>query len=278
MSTDLTSTDLVRRTRHRLRSRLSEYPALYLPFARRRYPGPSPEVIGPLTELVIDGYTRCASTFAVYALQLCQDKPIRLAHHLHAPAQIIAAARAGIPTLVLIRGPRGAILSQLVREPGVALRDALVAYARFYECLMPYRDRLVVGDFEEVTHDFGSVVRRLNARFGTSYAEFVHSEANVRECLELIRHRGRLSPTQLGFESGLVTRGELRRELADRGRNVSLVDPADAWVPSAERNRSMSDLRERWQRSDIAERRDRAERAYRAFVTGQVVTGQGVPR
>ena len=72
-----------RRARHRLRTYLSERPALYLPLARRRYPGPSPEVIGPDTEFVIDGYTRCASTFAVYALQLSQQRPVRLAHHLH---------------------------------------------------------------------------------------------------------------------------------------------------------------------------------------------------
>jgi len=51
---------LVRRARHRLRTRVSEYPRLYLPFARHKYPGPSPEVISAETELVIDGYTRSA--------------------------------------------------------------------------------------------------------------------------------------------------------------------------------------------------------------------------
>src|SRR6266487_5999519 len=111
-----------------LRTRVSEHPGLYLSFARRKYPGPSPEVISSDTELVIDGYTRSASTFAVYAFQLSQEKPVRLAHHLHAPAQLIAAARRGVPALVLIREPQGAILSQLVREPDVALRNALVAY------------------------------------------------------------------------------------------------------------------------------------------------------
>src|SRR6266542_6869514 len=115
-----------------LRTRVSEHPALYLSFARRKYPGPSPEVISSQTEFVIDGYTRSATTFAVYALQLAQDKPVRLAHHLHAPAQLIKAARSGIPALLLIREPEGAILSQLVREPDVAMPDALVAYTRFH--------------------------------------------------------------------------------------------------------------------------------------------------
>src|SRR4051794_17485470 len=71
---------LLGRPRHLVRTSLSEHPRAYLPLARRRYPGPSPEVIGPETELIIDGYTRCATTFAVYALQLAQPDPVRLAH------------------------------------------------------------------------------------------------------------------------------------------------------------------------------------------------------
>ncbi len=202
---------LTRRARHRLRTRFCEIPALYLPFARRKYPGPSPEVISSETQFVIDGYTRSASTFAVYALQLAQSTPIRLAHHLHAPAQLIEAARNKVPALAVIREPQGAVLSQLIREPDVALRDAIVAYARFYECLLPYRDHFVVADFEEVTKDFGAVIRRVNERFGTAFAEFEPSEPNVRRCFELIKLRSTLSPILLGFESGSVTADELQK-------------------------------------------------------------------
>src|SRR5262245_45373054 len=74
--------------RHVARSRFTEHPAIYLPFARRKYPGPSPKVIDADTELVIDGYMRSANTFAVYAFQMAQRRPVRLAHHLHAPAQV----------------------------------------------------------------------------------------------------------------------------------------------------------------------------------------------
>ena len=37
---------LRRSAHHRMRTLVSERPAIYLPFARRKYPGPSPEVIG----------------------------------------------------------------------------------------------------------------------------------------------------------------------------------------------------------------------------------------
>jgi hypothetical protein len=253
-----------------MRSRLSEYPSLYLPLARRRYPGPSPEVIGRDTELVMDGYTRCASTFAVYAFQLAQDRPVRLAHHLHAPAQLIEAARTGLPTIALIREPRGVVLSQVVREPGISMRGALVSYARFYRRLMPYRHRMVVGDFADVTSDFGSVVRRLNKRFGTSYREFVHTDSAVRECFDLIERRGTRSRTQLGFESGVATAEDVRRE-RESGGSATLVDSAEAWVPSAERSRSTAELRAKWNRPELATLRERAQRAYRAFVEGKEV-------
>jgi hypothetical protein len=257
----------LRRARHLLRTRVSEHPGLYLPFARHKYPGPSPEVIGRETELVIDGYTRCATTYAVYALQSAQPRPVRLAHHLHAPAQLIVAARTGVPALVLIREPKGAILSQLIREPHVALPDALVAFARFYACLMPYRDHFVVADFTEVTGDFGAVVRRLNARYGTSFAEFVATDAANREVFDLVKQRPTLSPAQLGFESGTVTLAELRREQKATGPRT-LHDAEEAWVPSTDRERAKEALREQWMRPERAAARERAERVYQEFRAG----------
>lgn len=258
---------LARRARHRFRTRLSESPALYLPLARLKYPGPSPEVISPATELVIDGYTRCASTFAVYALQLAQPEPVRLAHHLHAPAQLVAAAQAGVPALAVIREPRGTILSQLVREPDVALRDALVAYTRFYRRLLSCRDRMVVADFEEVTTDFGAVTRRINDRFGTAFAEFEPTEQNTNRCFELIKLRGTLSPVLLGFESGTVTAEDLLPEIAllTRHSQEQAGARAAAWVPSGDRDRSKAALQEQWEQPGLTLLRERAQWVYQAF-------------
>jgi glycosyltransferase involved in cell wall biosynthesis len=254
-----------RRARHRLRTCASEFPRLYLPFARWKYPGPSPEVIGPETELVIEGYTRSAMTFAVYALQLSQKRPVRLAHHLHAPAQVVEAVRRGIPTLVLIREPEGAILSQLIREPNVAMRDALFAYIRYYARIERYRHGFVGADFEEVTHDFGSVVARLNTRFGTSLIEFVHTEEAVRECMELIKLRGTHSRTLLGFESGLVSLEALRADQENLERQPKREGP-EAWVPSARREGAKRALQEQWASPHVASLRQRAQCTYLAFL------------
>lgn len=250
-----------RRMRHRARTMVFEYPAIYLPFARRKYPGPSPAVIGPETNLVIDGYFRSANTFAVYAFQLSQERPVRLAHHLHAPAQLIMAARSGIPALLLLRQPRDAILSELLYDD-VALPDALVAYSRFYTSLVRYLDSFVIGEFTQVTGDFGAVIRRLNDRFGTSFGEFRHCEATARECLALVRQRGSMSDVLFGFESGVITREHLRRELPALERKPKPPELREAWVPSEERSRAKAALLEQWLSPGLASLRDRAQFVY----------------
>jgi hypothetical protein len=256
-----------RRARGRVRTYVSAHPRGYLAFARGKYTGHNVEVIGPGTELVIDGFTRSATTFAVYAFQLAQDSPVRLAHHLHAPAQLIEAARRGIPAVALIREPRGAILSQLIQEPDVTLPDALFAYARFYERLMPYRSSFVIGEFRQVTGEFGAVIRQLNERFGTDFAEFVHTDENARECFELCDLRETMAPGLLGFESGLVTRDQLRRELG-AVRGAARKYDQESWIPSETRERAKESLRDQWLQPSLAKPRGRAELAYQVFLAG----------
>jgi glycosyltransferase involved in cell wall biosynthesis len=257
------SVSIVTRARNRLRTRVSESPALYLPLARHKYPGPSPEVINSETELVIDAYTRAATTFAVYAFQLSQETPVRLAHHLHAAAQVIDAARRKVPTLVLIREPQGTILSQLAREPWVTMADALRAYSRYYTCLLRYRNSYVIGEFEQVTRDFGAVIRRLNARFGTSFAEFVHNEDNLRECLQFVALRGTLPRHMLGFESGTVTKDQLRQYV--KSHALQPRQHGEEWIPAENRERGKAALLEQWAQPSLARLRQRAQLIYETF-------------
>jgi hypothetical protein len=220
-------------------------------------------VVGPGTEAVIDGYTRAASTFAVYAFQLSQPRPVRLAHHLHAPAQLMEAARRGLPTIMVVREPRGAVLSQMVREPDVDLLDALFAYRRFHHSLMSYRDAFVVTDFPETTQRFGDVVRRTNLRFGTDFGVFGGTETELAECNRMIEQRPTHSPVLLGFESGEVTLEEARAYL-DGLETVPVDDPD--WAPSVARERAKARLQDLWCSPRVAAARAAAEAAYDAFL------------
>ena len=222
-------------------------------------------VVTPHTELVVDGYTRSATTYAVYAIQLAQPWPVRMAHHLHAPAQIVAAARWGVPTILLVRDPEGAVLSQVVREPGVTVRDALVSWRRFYQAALRRPGAFVVGEFGRVTTDIGGVIRDLNHRFGTSFAEFERTEEHERQVLGLMGERPTTiagwSATLLGFESGFVSREEVLAEYERfRARSDRGVRPT--WIPSEERDAAKERLGAEW--ADPALDRERAH-AYRVY-------------
>jgi hypothetical protein len=180
--------DRMRRAAYEAKTIVAKYPVLALPAARRRGHG---VVLDDRTAILIEGYPRSANNFAVAAFLMAQPSPVPVAHHVHAPGHVIAAARRGVPALVLVREPEEAVLEFIIRNPYLAIGQALRGYARFYGPLLPYRDGFVVGSFDEVTTDFGAVIRRVNERFGTRFHPFEHTESNVRACFEEIEHHYR---------------------------------------------------------------------------------------
>mgnify|MGYP006177483319 CR=1 FL=1 len=82
--------------------------------------------------------------------------------------------------LVLIRLPDDAIRSLVHRNPGTDSNRALARWIAFYRAVERVRDEVVITSFEQVTAEFGSVVERLNARFGCRF-ETGSSTAGYRE-------------------------------------------------------------------------------------------------
>ena len=219
---------------------VAQHPLVALPVARIRGHG---VVLDPRTDVVIEGYPRSGNSFAVAAFQHAQPHAIRVAHHTHTPAQIVAATRKGIPTLVLIRDPEEACLEFVTGKSFPSIGQALRGYIRFYRPLLSRRDRFVVGAFTEVTTDFGAVMERINSRFGTSFVPFEHNEVNVRACLE---GADRYWRTRAGPGLPLVGRATMVEAAAgDAPRDVA--DP----------------LRVRYRHSALAKIRARADFLYR---------------
>lgn len=262
----------IRGARWTLRSRLADRPNLYLPVARLKY---REAVLNDTTELVIDGFTRSAVTFATMAFQLSQGRPVRVAHTLHSAGHLIAATRRGVPTLVTIREPDDTVLSAVIREPYVSLHQTLTAYTRFHRKIEPYRSRFVIGTFDEVTNDFGRVIRKVNERFGTRFAEFEHTEPNVNECFAIIEDRARRPrwSTALGeFECGIIGIDEYRRTVAKFGERGDLpsipVPERRVQRPSQERADLKSSLRAALENRRLDGPRSRARSAYEAIAFG----------
>jgi len=158
---------------------------------------------------------------------------IIIAHHLHAPAQIIRAANYGIPTLVLIRKPEDAVLSTVIKIPYLSVDIALKDYIRFYSRILPYRQSFVVGLFEEVINDFGKVIRRVNKYFNTDFSEFDHTPENVEKCFIKMNERGKVLYQNDYFKFALPSlkkdqkKNKLRKLLYSKS-NAALLEKANS--------------------------------------------------
>src|SRR5215211_568613 len=179
-------------------------------------------VVTPDTQLVIEGFPRSANSFARVAFNRAQEERVRIATGLHVPAQIIRAARWHIPTLLLIRNPRDAVLSFAIRDP-ISVDQALKYYLSFYETVEEYRDAYVLGLFEEVTEDFGQVIRRINDRFGSAFSPFRHDERNVEGVFARIEKNSRKRFGEASWEDK-ASRPVVAREKKKRDVSYELDD------------------------------------------------------
>lgn len=207
----------------RIRTWAGQYPTAF--FLLKNVFGADKENICTLdTELVIEGYPRSANSFAVWAFRLSQQREIKIAHHVHVPAQVIYAAKHGIPTLILIREPADAVIALKIRYPWVSIRDALYAYRLFYKRIQPYFESFVLATFEEVTTDYGKVIRKVNEKFGTRFDVFEHSEENVAKVFARIEERAR-QLTGIEQVDGFAAFPSAKKEAIKKDLRTALDDP-----------------------------------------------------
>jgi len=165
--------DLVYEWSRRLWLPISRSPRLFPMMVRmqaKRRNVPASAAIG----IVIDGFPRSANTFSARAFQFA-NPDVAVSHHMHAPANILLAVRYHLPTVVLIRPPVDAVLSEVIREPRKSLRRGLLEWNSFYGLIRPVLDQVVVADFATVTSDYSIVIDEVNRRFGASFHAYRNS-------------------------------------------------------------------------------------------------------
>jgi hypothetical protein len=141
-----------------------------------------------------------------------------------------------VPAVVLIRRPADAVASYLVRRPSLTAHDALLEYVDFYRTCWRARDDFVVGVFDDVIADFGSVVRAVNQRFGTSFRPYEPTPANQASAFALVEEmnrrecRGEVVESHVGRPSA-VRRERTQETLARVGEphSARVLARADAW-------------------------------------------------
>lgn len=169
------------------------------------------------TEIVIEGYPRSGNTFASSAFRLAQNRPVKIAYRLHAPTQLISAAKMKVPAITLIRQPEDAVLSWVIHRSHLTLEQALKGYLSFHEAILPYCNYFIIADFDIVVNDFGAIIRAVNQKFGTDFQEFIHTEENVQKCFTIIDDFYR------GAGEGKISSQTVARPSSDRQKQKALL-------------------------------------------------------
>lgn len=139
------------------------------------------------------------------------DEP--LSHHLHAPGQIVWAARRGLPVIMLIRDPDEVALSEGVRKRGLPLSEILTWYRDFYVSLLPYRDHVVVGEFSRVTTSFDDVIEEVNAKYGTTFRCQPFTDEDTERAFRIIDEAVRRKMDTEDIEAWVARPSETRDQM-----------------------------------------------------------------
>ena len=138
------------------------------------------------TQLVLEGFPRCANTFS-YVILKDIDPNLNIAHHLHLPVQIIIGVKRKIPVVVLIRDPKDAILSLLIRNSSITLDDAIKSYISFYKIALRFRSDIIVAEFNDVIIDFNIIIKQINLKYNINLAGFANSVKNKEKYKSIIK-------------------------------------------------------------------------------------------
>jgi hypothetical protein len=186
------------------------HPLLYYPYGILRKRGNS---LNTDFEFYMGGYPRSANTFSQVAFMSANPKT-KILTHRHVPTFVLNLTRNGIPGLVLIRKPLDAAVSAAIYN-GRSLEAAVAYWNDYYETLLPIRSELFLARFEDVTHDFGAVMRALNDRWGTSFVPFEHTPENASRCFQATEDicRGQYGAV---IESRVCRPSEQRRDAKHR--------------------------------------------------------------
>lgn len=221
------------RARHHVRRPLVHVPLLW-DAAMRVRPDKRATLARPDTAIVIEGFLRSGNTYSVAAFQIANGPDLHVGRHLHGGPHVLRAVRLGLPTVVLIRRPRDAVLSYLIRRDSLTPYDGLLEYLDFYRTVWPARDGFVVGPFERVTEDFGGVIDEVNTRFGTSFARYERTPENEARAFALVEEMNRLESggevleTHVGRPSEQRARRKAElQELLDRPRTARRLREAE---------------------------------------------------
>ena len=147
------------------RSQLAVNPAMYrlmIDAVSLVRPDQKKLIVNNKTDLVIDGFPRSANTFFTAWVEVANPE-LKIARHMHERYQYEYAFKHNIPVIILIRQPRDAVASAMLRQPMLSADTALKNYCRFYEPLLDKKNKITLAEFNKATDSPNDIISEHNS-------------------------------------------------------------------------------------------------------------------
>jgi phosphatidylglycerophosphatase C len=200
---------------------IEEVPSVYCSVMRRRHP--EWPLVGPETDVVIEGYQSSGNTFARKAMAHANPH-IRIASHSHSWAHVAHGLRLGKPVVVLLRNPLDAVASHAVRMRLEDLDRELRRYRYYYRRVSRLSESVVLAPFDVTTTRFSDVISQVNARFNTRFNLFDDDDpVAVAKVFEEMEQDAFSEPAELDSRIWSIARPSAERAEATREMRAQLT-------------------------------------------------------
>lgn len=115
-------------------------------------------------DLWVGGYPRSGNTFLWKWMERAFPEK-QIGGHLHVPPSIIRQIQQGRHGILTLRSPRDAVVSWSLYTHQ-SLRDCLHYYIDFHRVLLPYRKKMIIAPFENITMEPAHVIENFGQRVG----------------------------------------------------------------------------------------------------------------
>ena len=200
---------------------------IFLPILLRLTPLGTSRQITASTDLVIEGFPRSGNTFTTFAIEDASGHELTIASHVHQPCQIKLALARGLPTVLVVRDPVSALASYLVYDDRFSASTVIGEYCSYHRELVPYAERLLICEFDEITSHISSVIARINLKFSMQIPAFDEDPSNVERVLAQIERRHKLVHPGLDPVQSAASPQTDRRKITEQMREA-LLHPRNA--------------------------------------------------
>lgn len=175
---------------------LEPFPFIYIKFGilfNKIIKKKTARFVSKATDITVEGFPRSSNSYLSRLVRHLNPK-LQIATHLHSNVNILQSLKWNIPTVVLIRNPKDAIVSLAALSHEIDTRNnnplrkidfdkSIRDYIRFYKPLLKSKNKFITAHFNEVVTNPVAIIKEINAKTTLNLSE----DANLNGFDDLVK-------------------------------------------------------------------------------------------